>query len=195
MATQHPDAQAPRGQVTQEQAEQAVRVLLDWVGEDPCRDGLLDTPKRVAKAWLEMTDGMTETPAAHLERQFEVEHDSLVLLRGIRFASLCEHHVLPFIGTVDIGYIPGSKVVGISKLARVAQGFARRLQVQERLTDQIADAMVDRLDARGVMVVIRATHQCMGCRGVLQPDVDMVTSAVRGVFRDDPAARSELLSI
>lgn len=175
--------------------EEAVRVLLVSIGEDPTRDGLLDTPRRVAKAWREMTAGIATCPDDVLDRVFDVPHDELVLLKGIRFSSLCEHHVLPFTGTADVGYIPDGKVVGISKLARLVTGYAQRLQVQERLTDQVADAIARRLKPLGVFVVIRAHHQCMGCRGVGQPEALMVTSAMRGAFKDDAKARAEVLAL
>lgn len=195
MATELADTQDPRDQIKPDEALAAVRTLLLWVGEDPFRDGLRDTPKRVAKAWREMTAGACVDPAEALGRVFDVAHDEMVLLKGIRFASLCEHHVLPFTGTADVGYIPRGKVVGISKLARLVHGFARRLQVQERLTDQIADAIEQTLDPLGVFVVVRAHHQCMGCRGVVLPEALMVTSAMRGAFKDDAKARAEALAL
>ena len=165
-------------------AEAAVTTILRFVGEDPGRDGLLDTPARVIRAWREMTAGYREDPAEILGTTFEETCDEMVVLSGISFYSTCEHHLLPFYGHASVGYLPG-KVVGISKLARVVECFARRLQIQERLTREIADAIETHLEARGVAVVIRAHHLCMGCRGVRQPESDMITSAMRGVLRSD----------
>jgi len=173
----------------------AVRCLLHTIGEDIDREGLLDTPKRVVKALTEMTVGYDMDPAEALSTTFDVDHDSLVVLRGIRFASMCEHHMLPFTGTATVGYIPSGRVVGLSKLARVVDVFAKRLQVQERLTEQVANAVMEHVDAAGCGVVIRAHHGCMGCRGVKQPDAEMITSCMLGVLRDDPAARAELMSV
>lgn len=173
----------------------AVVELLYHIGEDPGREGLLDTPARVARALREMTSGYEEDPAEILGTTFDVACDELVVLRGIRFTSLCEHHMLPFTGTATVGYLPGARVVGLSKLARLVLCFARRLQVQERLTRQVARAIMEHLDAAGAGVVVRAHHHCMGCRGVKQPDAEMVTSAMLGAFRDDPAARAELLAL
>lgn len=173
----------------------AVRRLLQFIGEDPEREGLLDTPKRVVKAYAEMTAGYSEDPAAILSTTFDDRCDEMVMLRGIDFVSLCEHHLLPFTGTAVVGYVPGDRVVGLSKLARLVECYARRLQVQERLTNQIAYALLDHLDARGVGVVIRAHHSCMGNRGVRKPGAEMVTSAMLGVLRDDTAARAEFLAL
>ena len=175
-------------------AEEAVATILRFVGEDPSRDGLLDTPSRVVRAWREMTAGYSEDPAEILGTTFEETCDEMVVLSGISFYSTCEHHLLPFYGHVSVGYLPG-KVVGISKLARVVNCFARRLQIQERLTRQVADAIETHLEARGVAVVVRAHHLCMGCRGVRQPESDMITSAMRGVLRSDAIARSEFLRL
>ncbi len=175
-------------------AEEAVATMLRFVGENPSRDGLLDTPSRVVRAWREMTAGYAEDPAEILGRTFEEECDEMVVLSGISFYSTCEHHLLPFYGHVSVGYLPG-KVVGISKLARVVNCFARRLQIQERLTREIADSIETYLEARGVAVVVRAHHLCMGCRGVKQPGSDMITSAMRGVLRSDAVARSEFLRL
>lgn len=176
-------------------AEDLVVRLLQFIGEDPNRDGLLDTPKRVLKAWKEMTIGYSQDPRAILATTFEQLHDELVISRGIEIWSTCEHHLLPFYGTVDIGYIPGERVVGLSKLARLAECFARRLQIQERLTEQIANAITEHLAPKGVGVVIKARHACMGCRGVMKPDSDMVTSVTKGILRDDSRARAEFLSL
>ncbi|MDQ3283283.1 MAG: GTP cyclohydrolase I FolE [Acidobacteriota bacterium] len=185
-------AHEPR--VTREEAEDAVRTLLRYVGEDVTRDGLLDTPQRVARAWRELTSGYDEEPATILGRTFAEECDELVVLRGIAFYSTCEHHLLPFYGEATVGYLPG-RVVGISKLARLVSCFARRLQIQERFTSQVADAIEEHLEARGVGVVLEAHHLCMGCRGVRQPETAMLTSAMRGVLRTDAIARSEFLRL
>ena len=176
------------------EAERAVETLLRWMGEDPDRDGLADTPARVAKALREMTTGYLEDPADILSRTFEETSDEMVILRGITFQSMCEHHLLPFVGTATVGYLPG-KVVGISKLARLVNCFARRLQIQERLTRQIADAVEKHLEARGVAVVVRAQHLCMACRGVRQQESEMVTSAMLGTLRTDATSRAEFLRL
>ena len=175
-------------------AEMAVTRLLRFIGEDPGRDGLVDTPSRVVRAWREMTAGYQEDPAEILSRTFEETSDELVVLRGVSFYSTCEHHMLPFYGTAAVGYLPG-KVVGISKLARLVHCFARRLQIQERLTRQIADAVAEHLGARGTGVVITAHHLCMGCRGVRQAGTEMVTSSMLGTLRNDPVSRSEFLRL
>jgi len=177
------------------QIENAFRALLCWVGEDPDREGLLDTPKRAARAWLEYCGGYNENPADHLACTFEEMggYSDIVLLRGIPFQSHCEHHLAPITGTASIAYLPDQKIVGISKLARVLHGFARRLQVQERLTAQVAECIWTTLEPRGVAVVIEARHGCMTGRGVCTPGVDMVTSRMLGCFRDDPASRKEVL--
>ncbi len=172
--------------------EDAVVTLLRWIGEDPDRDGLRDTPARVAKAWREMTSGYDDDPAAILARTFDESSDEMIVLRGIAFHSTCEHHLLPFHGTATVGYLPG-KVVGISKLARLVECFARRLQIQERMTRQIAEAIEEHLDARGAGVIVRAHHLCMGCRGVRQQETEMVTSAMLGTLRSDPKSRAEFL--
>jgi GTP cyclohydrolase I len=175
--------------------EDAVVRLLAWMGEDPHRDGLRDTPMRVVKAFGEMTDGYRLDEADLLGVTFDVVFDELIMLRGVEFTSLCEHHLLGFSGTVDIGYIPDQRVVGISKMARLVDVFAHRLQVQERLTQQIADAMQQHLEPRGVGVVVTAQHSCMGCRGARKPDADLVTSAVAGIIKDDPRARLEFFTM
>lgn len=179
------------------EVENAVRTLIRWSGDDPEREGLLDTPKRVARAWKEYCEGYAEDPSYHLSRIFhEVGgYDEIVLLSGIPFQSHCEHHMAPIIGKAHIAYLPGDYVVGISKLARVLQGFARRLQVQERLTAEVADCIWDNLHPRGVAVVIEATHGCMTGRGVRTPDVVMKTSRMMGVFRDDEKSRKEVLRL
>jgi GTP cyclohydrolase I len=175
-------------------AEEAVSTLLRFIGEEPERDGLRDTPARVVKAWREMTAGYGEDPAEILARTFDESSDEMILLRGISFYSTCEHHMLPFYGQAVVGYLPG-KVVGISKLARLVECFAKRLQVQERMTRQIAEAVETHLQARGVGVVLRAHHLCMGCRGVRQEETEMVTSSMLGTLRTDAASRSEFLKL
>lgn len=176
-------------------AEDLVVRLLQFIGEDPARDGLKETPTRVLKAWKELTAGYAQDPKVILNKSFEQPHDELVMLRGIEFHSTCEHHLLPFYGTAAVGYIPTTSVVGISKLARLVDCFAKRLQIQERLTKQIADAITEVLAPVGVGVVIKAKHSCMGCRGVMKPDSDMVTSVMLGMLRDNSAARAEFLSL
>jgi len=175
--------------------ERAVRQLLRAVGEDPDREGLAETPGRVARMYAELFAGLRTDPAHHLKRVFHENYDEVVLLRDISFHSLCEHHLLPFHGVAHVAYLPDGKVVGLSKLARTVDAFARRPQVQERLTAQIADALMEHLAPRGAAVVIEAEHLCMKMRGVHKPSGVMVTSAVRGVFRDDPAARAELMTL
>lgn len=176
-------------------AERAVRELLLAVGEDPDREGLSDTPHRVARMYQELFAGLRTDPAAHLQRVFHEQYDEIVLLRNIDFFSLCEHHLLPFQGKAHVAYLPNGKVVGLSKLARTVDAYARRPQIQERMTCQIADAIVQHLDPRGVAVVVEAEHLCMKMRGVQKPSGVMVTSAVRGVFRNDAAARAEVMSL
>jgi GTP cyclohydrolase IA len=172
----------------------AVRRLLEWVGEDPTREGLLDTPKRVAKAWREMTVGYAEDPGSVLGTTFDVACDQLVAVTGIEFVSLCEHHVLPFTGVASVGYLPGERVVGLSKLGRVVDTFSRRLQVQERMTAQIAEAIQEHLAPQGVAVVVRGQHSCMSCRGVRKRS-EMVTSAMLGEFRTNAELRNEFLAL
>ena len=175
----------------------AVREILIAVGEDPNRDGLLETPQRVARSYAELLSGYREDPAAHLDRQFEVDHDEMVIVRDIPFSSLCEHHMLPFIGRAHVAYIPGpaGRVTGLSKFARVVDGFAHRLQVQERLTVQVADAMMERLGAAGALVVMEAEHLCMTVRGVGKPGSLTTTSAVRGTLKSNPTTRAEALHL
>jgi GTP cyclohydrolase I len=175
-------------------AERAVATLLEYVGEDPMRDGLLDTPSRVVRALRELTSGYDEDPAQILSRTFDESSDELILLRDIAFHSTCEHHLLPFHGTVTIGYLPG-KVVGISKLARLVDCFARRLQIQERMTTQIAQAIETHLESRGTGVIVSARHLCMACRGVKQESSAMVTSAMLGGLRADASSRAEFLRL
>ena len=180
-----------------EQAEEAVRTLLMWAGEDPDREGLLDTPKRVAKAYKDWFSGYEEDPVQYLRRTFEeVEgYDEMIVLRDIQFESHCEHHMAPIIGKAHVGYLPNNKVVGISKLARVVDTFARRFQVQEKMTAQIARCIQDVLKPKGCAVIISASHQCMTTRGVHKSGVSMVTSQMLGTFRKDARTRAEFLQI
>jgi len=175
----------------------AIRTLIEWAGDDPGREGLLDTPRRAARAWKEYCAGYGDDPAVHLSRVFEEVggYDEIVLLRDIPFQSHCEHHMAPIIGRAHIAYLPRDHVVGISKLARVLHGFARRLQVQERLTAEVADCIWENLKPLGVAVVIEATHACMTARGVRTPGVTMTTSRMMGVFRDDERSRKEVLAL
>jgi GTP cyclohydrolase I len=176
---------------------EAVRTLIRWAGDDPDREGLLDTPRRVARAWKEYAKGYEEDPAHHLSRTFEEVggYDEIVLLKDIPFQSHCEHHMAPIIGKAAIAYLPDNRVVGISKLARVLHGFARRLQVQERLTAQVADAIWENLHPKGVAVVIEASHACMTARGVRTPGVMRTTSRMMGTFREDERSRREVLAL
>ena len=179
------------------EAEAAVRTLLRWAGDDPGREGLSDTPKRVARAYEEFFAGYGRDPVDYLNRTFEEVdgYDELVLLRDIRLESFCEHHLAPIIGKIHIGYLPDHRVVGISKLVRVAETYARRLQIQEKLTAQIANCIEEVLQPKGVAVVIEAEHQCMTTRGVHKPGVTMVTSRMLGAFRENPDTRREFLSL
>lgn len=182
---------------TAEDAEAAVRTLIRWAGDNPAREGLQDTPKRVAKSFLEFYRGYGEDPISLLERTFEeIEgYDEIVLLRDIRVESHCEHHLLPIIGRAHVAYLPYRRVVGISKLARVVDAYSHRMQIQEKLTAQIANTINDVLTPLGTAVIIEATHECMTTRGVHKPGVTMVTSRMLGAFRDDPATRRELLAM
>lgn len=174
----------------------AVRELLVAIGEDPDREGLADTPARVARAYRDLTAGIGEDPGDHLRTIFHEGGDELVCVRGIEFHSLCEHHLLPFTGTAHVAYLPsGGRVVGLSKVARAVETFARRLQVQERLTRQVADALVEHLEPRGALVVIESAHMCMQMRGVEKSGASMLTVAHRGVFTDDAALRAETLAL
>ncbi len=196
-ATSRPVGEEQEAPPTQEQAEAAIRTLLRWAGDDPDREGLRDTPCRVARAYREFFAGYATDPFALLERTFEETdgYDEIVLLRDIRLESTCEHHMAPIIGRVHVAYLPHRRVVGISKLARVVDAYAKRLQIQEKLTAQIANTIQEVLEPRGVAVVIEAAHQCMTTRGVHKPGVTMVTSRMLGAFRDNPATRRELLSM
>jgi GTP cyclohydrolase I len=175
--------------------QDAVRTLLSGIGENPTRPGLLDTPRRVVDMYREMTSGYQQDPATILARMFDDTSDEMVVLEGIEFTSLCEHHLLPFVGTATVGYVPDKQVVGISKLARLVECYARRLQVQERMTKQIADAIMEHLKPQGAAVLVKARHSCMGCRGVRKPSALMTTSALRGVFMTNQSARAEFLSL
>jgi GTP cyclohydrolase I len=171
----------------------AVRQILEGIGEDPEREGLRDTPRRVADMYAEVFGGLEVNPEEYLSVGFEERHKEMIILRDIPFTSMCEHHLLPFVGKAHVGYIPGGRIVGLSKLARVVEGFARRPQLQERLTSQVADSMMAALQPLGVGVVIEAQHFCMIIRGVKKPGSTMVTSATRGIFRTNAATRAEFL--
>ncbi len=181
--------------VDTDRVERAITELLIALGEDPSRDGLVKTPMRVARMYEEVLAGFGQNPADHLEVTFAAEHDEMVMVRDIPFASLCEHHLIPFIGKAHVAYIPGDdgRITGLSKLARLVDGFAKRLQVQERMTTEIADAIEDALAPRGVLVVVDAEHLCMSMRGVKKSGTSTVTSAVRGLFRNDAATRMEAM--
>jgi GTP cyclohydrolase I len=199
--TSRPGAQAAAGQTTarpsREQAEEAVRTLIRWAGDDPTREGLLGTPDRVVRSYEEFFAGYDEDPVELLKRTFEETdgYDEMVLLRDIRLESHCEHHMVPIIGKAHVAYLPGNRVVGISKLARVVEVYSRRLQIQEKLTAQIANTLQEVLNPRGVGVVIEAAHQCMTTRGVKKAGVTMVTSRMLGAFRDDQSTRREFMAL
>ena len=186
-----------RKRPSQAQAEAAVRTLIEWAGDDPDREGLVDTPNRVVRAYEEFFAGYYEDPVAMLTTTFEetADYNEMIVMRDIKLESHCEHHIVPILGRAHIGYLPSDRVVGISKLARVVEVFAKRLQIQETLTAQIANTIQEVLKPRGVGVVIEAAHQCMTTRGVRKPGVSMVTSRMLGAFRDDPTTRQEFLAI
>ena len=192
-----PTSKRPGDRPTRDQAEEAVRTLLRWAGDDPGREGLLGTPDRVVRAYEEWFAGYFEDPVEILKRTFEETdgYDEMVVLRDIRFESYCEHHVAPIIGIAHVGYLPDRRVVGISKLARIVEIYAKRLQIQEKMTAQIANAIAGVLMPRGVGVVIEATHQCMTTRGIHKPGVAMITSQMLGDFRENPATRREFLAM
>lgn len=181
--------------VDEARIEKAVREILSAVGEDLNREGLKDTPARVARMYGELLAGMHDDPNTHISRVFNENYDEIVLLRDIPFYSMCEHHLMPFIGSAHVAYLPSGKILGVSKLARIVDCFARRLQTQERLTYQIADCLMSNLKPQGVAVVLEASHSCMTIRGIKKPGSVMVTSAVRGLFRKDPRSRSEIMSL
>ena len=185
----------PTSPVDQPRIAQAVREILEAIGEDPDRSSLLETPDRVARMYTELFSGLHSDPARHLQKCFQEAFDELVLVREISFNSLCEHHLLPFMGVAHVGYLPNGRIVGLSKLARVVEEVSHRPQVQERMTDQIADLLSEELDAKGVVVVIEATHTCMTMRGVKKPGSIMTTSSMRGVMRENQATRNEVLNL
>jgi len=186
---------SPRNQADLDVIRDAVRQILVAVGDDPDREGLRGTPARVARMYVELFAGLYEDPARHLAVTFTEKYDEMVILRDIPFYSMCEHHLLPFIGQAHVAYLPDGKVIGVSKLARVVEAFARRPQLQERLTCQIADLLMEKLDAKGVAVIVEATHTCMTLRGVRKPGAIMVTSAMRGLFKTNPATRNEAINL
>jgi GTP cyclohydrolase I len=193
MSDQTPSSPA----VSQEEAEAAVRTLIRWAGDNPAREGLIETPKRVAKSYRELFQGYEVEPRDYLEKTFEEVggYDELVVLKDIRFVSFCEHHMLPVVGKAHVAYLPTDRVVGISKLARVVRGYARRLQIQEKMTSEIANAIQDVLRPHGVGVVIEAEHSCMTMRGVDVPGASLITSCLLGVVREDPRTREEFLRL
>lgn len=193
--TEEPRLNTNGRSLDRERVKAAVTELLHAVGEDPAREGLLDTPRRIAEMYEEIFGGLAVDPADYLKVGFEVAHDEMVILRNIPFYSMCEHHFLPFHGEAHVGYVPDGRVVGISKLARVVEGFARRPQIQEQLTSQVAEAIMGALKPDGVAVVIEAEHLCMTMRGVKKPGSRMVTSAMRGEFRTSSVTRAEFLSL
>jgi GTP cyclohydrolase IA len=200
MDTKTPKAlKARKGEArpSREEAEEAVRTLIRWAGDDPAREGLVDTPKRVVRSYEEFFSGYGVDPVAVLSRTFQETngYDEVIVLRDIRFSSHCEHHMVPIIGKAHVGYLPRHRVVGISKIARLVEAFASRLQIQEKLTTQIANAIQDVLEPRGVGVIVEAAHQCMTTRGVRKPGATLVTSRMLGTFRTDPATRREFLTM
>jgi GTP cyclohydrolase I len=194
-AEREPSDRQHARQIDLPRIERAVREILIAVGEDPSREGLRDTPARVARMYAEMLSGLHEDPRLHLRKFFTEKCDEVVLVRDISFNSLCEHHMLPFMGKAHIGYLPDGRLIGLSKLARVVESVARRPQVQERMTETIADFLVEELHARGVAVVIEAVHTCMTVRGVRKPGSICVTSAMKGLFRTNPSSRAEIMTL
>ena len=188
-------AAEPPARIDQERIRRAVREILLAVGENPDREGLRDTPARVARMYAELLSGLHRDPAEHLRKCFTQKYDEMVVVKDISFASLCEHHLLPFIGTAHVAYLPNGKIVGLSKLARVVEDVSQRPQVQERMTEEIADLLMKELGARGVAVVIEAMHTCMTIRGVRKPTSICITSAMRGGFKDNQSTRAEVLSL
>ena len=192
--TSNDSSGVPRA-VDKERIERAVREILSAVGENPDRDGLLETPSRVARMYAEMFGGLYVEPGRHLHKVFEEQYDEMVLVRDIAFHSMCEHHLLPFIGKAHVGYIPRGRVTGLSKLARVVDEVSRRPQVQERMTHTVADLIESELEAKGVIVVLEAEHTCMTIRGVRKPGALTITSAVRGLLKKDPSSRAEAMAL
>ncbi len=190
-----PQSPSPTTEMDLPRIEKAVREILIGIGEDPDRDGLLETPARVARMYAEMFRGLTQDPHMHTGKFFEEKYDEVVLVRDISFCSMCEHHLLPFVGKAHIGYMPNGKVIGLSKLARVLEVVARRPQVQERLTETVADLLLEALDAKGIAVIIEADHSCMTIRGVRKPGSLTITSAMRGIFRSNLSSRSEIMQL
>jgi GTP cyclohydrolase I len=186
---------APASEVDRPRIERAVREILAAVGEDPNREGLRETPARVARMYAELFSGLHDDPRRHLRKFFTEKYDEMVLVRDISFNSMCEHHMLPFTGVAHIGYVPSGKVVGLSKLARVVESVSHRPQVQERMTEEIANLLIEELDVKGVAVVIEATHSCMTIRGVRKPGSVCVTSAMKGIFRSNLSSRSEIMTL
>ncbi|HLA84768.1 MAG TPA: GTP cyclohydrolase I FolE [Thermoguttaceae bacterium] len=195
MSTDRDAGMSPEDNIDRPRIEAAVREILFAVGEDPDREGLRETPARVARMYTELFRGLHEDPRVHLRKFFTEKYDEIVLVRDIAFDSLCEHHMLPFMGKAHIGYLPDGRVVGLSKLARVVQSVAHRPQVQERMTETIADLLMEQLHAKGVAVIVEAVHTCMTIRGVTKPGSVCVTSAVKGAFRNKPSTRAELLTL
>jgi GTP cyclohydrolase IA len=186
---------APAPEVDQARIERAVREILAAVGEDPDREGLRDTPARVARMYAELFSGLHDDPGKHLQKFFSEKYDEMVLVRDISFNSMCEHHMLPFSGVAHIGYVPNGKVVGLSKLARVVESISHRPQVQERMTEEIANLLIAELNVKGVAVVLEATHSCMTIRGIRKPGSVCVTSAMKGIFRSNLSSRSEVMTL
>jgi GTP cyclohydrolase IA len=186
---------APAPQVDQDRIQRAVREILAAVGEDPDREGLKETPARVARMYAELFAGLHENPGQHLKKFFTEKYDEMVLIRDISFNSMCEHHLLPFMGRAHVGYVPNGRVLGLSKLARVVEVVSRRPQVQERMTETIANLLMDELQAKGVAVVVEATHTCMTIRGIRKPGSLCVTSAMKGIFRSNMSSRAEVMNL
>lgn len=189
------DRQLDNPHIDYDRIAKAVREILIGVGEDPDREGLLDTPRRVSRMYAEMFAGLTEDPGVHLKTVFTETYDEMVVLRDISFHSMCEHHLLPFVGYAHVAYMPSGSVVGLSKLARIVEVISRRPQVQERMTTQIADVLMERLQPKGVAVVMEASHTCMTVRGIRKPGSQMITSALRGIFKTNLATRTEVMSL
>jgi GTP cyclohydrolase I len=189
------NAPSVAGPVDLDRIRRAVREILEAVGENPDREGLIDTPDRVARMYAEVFRGLHQDPRVHLEKRFTQKYDEMLLIKDVRFESFCEHHLLPFVGVAHVAYLPNGRVVGLSKIPRVIDVLARRPQMQERLTEELADLLMNELDAKGVAVVVEATHSCMTIRGVHKPNSSFVTSAMRGAFKERAATRSEVMSL